>query len=79
MHKKDIQVEDILQATEDIIQEDTEVLIEAVIINIEAHLIITEDTDAKEKTICQQPFLAIANFVVSSRSRFARIFIFNRK
>jgi hypothetical protein len=26
-----------------------------------------------------QQFLAIANFVVSSRLRFARIFIFNRK
>lgn len=31
-----------------------------------------------ENTICQQPFQAIANFVVSSRLRFARIFIFNR-
>ena len=79
MHKKDIQVEDILQATAGIIQEDTEVLIEAVIINIEAHLIIMEDTDAKEKTICQQPFGKIANFVVSSRLRSARNFIFSGK
>jgi len=32
-----------------------------------------------KSTNAQQPFLAIANFVVSSLSRFARFFIFNGK
>ena len=32
-----------------------------------------------KSTNAQQPFLAIANFVVSSHSRFARFFIFNGK
>ena len=31
------------------------------------------------KTSCQQPFHAIASFLVSSLLPFARIFIFNRK
>jgi hypothetical protein len=35
--------------------------------------------EINKKANAQQPFLAIANFVVSSRSRFARIFIFNGK